>query len=355
MILSCSGAIAPVDRQATNILVFESALFDRSASLDLSKVRTSRIYLENRWEVLQEPDKWLDNVTGSLDALELELKAIRDKKTVVCFHSNDQILQGGPDFIERFKSITEREKITCILSISVPEPVIDEIQSSEYLVSHIHYGSQSGLFFGLLGPLRIDSNTTPVNVHAYTRAQEQCGFPLLLIDVVDWKAFDKFGPMLIKERSIVFGAHSKSHLDQLASQRHVNVGITCRDIDCSESLAMLDRAEGLGLRPVISTGTQYKTDLKKFGGRGVDYLPNFAASRLDATALSKMNAHALSLLHFTWEPPKLATMREELIVKWVCDVCGHRGRTDEEQNYTKLGFTYCSIKCLSEHRKRNFQ
>lgn len=364
------GPEGPLEVDANiNVLLFESALFDLSKMQRVPPSVTTRIALENRAHAVQTPENWLDNLTGSLDALELELKSVQEK-SVICLHSNQLLLDGSKEIVLRFKSLVKQHLV--VLSISVPPSIVDESQGAEYLISHIHYGSSNGSFlFGLLGPLLVDEFTTLSNAKMYTIAQNKAGNVLLLVHV---RSVEKLKSLVLDSpdlfdfgRTVFFGICSTQGVTELLEigAPHVNLGLEINpDSDSRQEATFLSPHQAIDvlntfkndrrITPVISTGAKYKTDLIKYGGQGIGFSLNFLR-RLYPNYLNSSNQAGLSLLDFSWNPPKLNVKKEEDIPKWVCDICGQVGRSDEQQNYTKHGFTYCSIACLSEHRKRNFK
>jgi hypothetical protein len=348
MILGHCGQI-DLNPNETDVYLLESILFDKSHAYSNSSLKPSRISLENRWEVEESPTEWLDNLTGSLDALELELKTIkRNGNILLCLHSNELLLNGNRDVLSRFKSILERERIECVLSVSIPDSIQDENIASEYLASHIHYGSANGqLMFGALGPLVIDDS--PNMARAYLRAQEKTRGSLLMVKIGDWRKFESLKAGFNYERTIFYGISTCNHLDVLHSiGPQIKVCLTSTEVGITTLESLVKYAKGLGnLSVFLSTGTHYKIHLKKYGGKGIDYVQRQFGENC-------LMADALKLFEFEWDPPKLISQRDEEIEKWVCDICGVVAKSNEQQNYTKHGFTYCSIACLSEHRKRNF-
>jgi hypothetical protein len=96
---------------------------------------------------------------------------------------------------------------------------------------------------------------------------------------------------------------------------------------------------------IATPGCQYKSDFKKYGGYGLS---------LGSDIVCQDISHTLSSLAFPWNPPKLDGKQDDDYGKWICDICGLVAKLSEKENYTKHGFTYCSIACLADHRKRGF-
>jgi hypothetical protein len=314
---------------------------------------------------VRNPDCWLDNISGSLDALELELKSLTDSNTVICLHNNQLLLDGSSETAQRFRSIIKDHKI--VLAISVPPSIIEEEQGAEYLASHVHYGSSNGaLLFGLLGPLIIDASVTLSRVRMYTTAQAKCGNLTLVVDVHDFGKLESLlrdTQLSINHSRTVYVGLTKENVDAILKLvPHVNVGLNFSPDSISRDSSALSPEKCIQIRAALgtdsrvtfafSTGCKYKTDLLKYGGQGFEFAFNFL--RQSSPNAAKTNATFSSLLEFAWNPPKLCVMRDVESQKWVCDVCGFIARSDEAQNYTKHGFTYCSVACLSVHRKRNF-
>jgi hypothetical protein len=313
--------------------------------------------MENRSMFVERPTEYLDNVVGSMDAFETELKSLSNH--VVCLYSNSLLLNGGREYAEKFKAVVSSSpSVKVVLAISVPDSIRDEVQGAEYLASHVHYGSSNGLFFGLLGPLVIDSDCSQACLNMYLTAQSKTGHVGLLVQVLDLnRATELFQHADVDFSRIVFigslTVEDVTRLDRIAG-RPVTVCLTGRP---DEQLTATGRSMGeamqvfnqLGNRVMASTGTQFKTDHIRYGGSGIMAFPRFLANR----GVVVSNHLARSLLMFHWDPPKLTVLQQES-EKWVCDVCGFTARLNEKENYTKHGFTYCSIPCLAEHRKRGF-
>jgi hypothetical protein len=349
MIIGING---PIDELSDAIvLFFESFFFDKTKH-SRSKLDCSRLVLDNRWAMVENPDLYLDNMVGSIDGLEVELKTLdtNGKPCLVCLHTNDMLLSGGKDTLSRLKTVSASSKCYIVLSISVPEDITDEALGTEYLVSHVHYGSSNGAcFFGMMGPLVIDSKTSASRVRMYVNAQKRTGGPMLVLSVKSAERLQELDKELEFDwnRTIVFGDSGENGPVKF-------FGLTFpgeRILHANRSLEFLKRNPG---NCVMSTGIEYKTDMKKFGGRGMEFGLRFVHQNISEDHWKAMHALSLKLLDFTWDPPKLYVKDEES-PKWICHICGLIAKLNEQENYTKHGFTYCSIACLSEHRKRGFQ
>lgn len=277
----------------------------------------------------------MDNIIGSIEGLDFELRNSGQEPFVICLHSNDLILSSNKETISRLKSISQSYSAKIILSISVPKNVSDENQGVEYLVSHVHYGLGNGsIFFGMIGPLVITDSTTPSEVRMYTTAQKKAGNVLLVCEVNSSK--EQFNYLSTEgnfnfDRTVFFGNLDRSNI--------------IRGITSYGPAQNMDRM-------VMSSGIRYKTDMKKYGGNGIDL--QSMKKRVEESEWNKAHSLARNLLQFEWEPPKLNVKAEDS-PKWICHICGFVAKLDEQENYTKHGFTYCSISCLSQHRKNNFQ
>ena len=339
MILGVEGPIQLTDDEP--VLMLESFLFDRTGTGH--KLETGRISLENRWAIFRSPDQWMDNVIGSIEGLDYELRNSDQEPFVICLHSNDLVLNSNKETISRLKSISQSYAVKIILSISVPKDVSDENQGVEYLVSHVHYGLGNGsIFFGMIGPLVIIDSTTPSEVRMYTRAQKKAGNVLLVCEVNSSK--EQFNYLSTEgnfnfDRTVFFG-----NLDRTDIIR----GMTFRSSQGEASYGPAQNMDSV----VMSSGIRYKTDMKKYGGNGIDF--SFMKKRVEESEWKNAHSIARKLLQFDWEPPKLNVKAEDS-PKWICHICGFVAKLDEQENYTKHGFTYCSISCLSQHRKKNFQ
>ena len=343
MIIGIDGPVeVPPD---TPVLMFESLLFDRSKS-SKSKLDSSRLTLENRWAMVENPHNFLENIVGSLDAVETELSNFSG---IICLHSNDILLTGTKETALRLKAIAAKSKAKIVLSISVPPDIRDESLGTEYLVSHVHYGAHSGsIFFGLIGPFTVREDASVTELKMYLNAQQRTNGVLLTITV---ESVDRFKELLSQvelnwNRTVVFGITAEQ-----IGRANVVIGVTFPADRLEYSALQVLKSSSTC---VMATGTAFKTDMKKYGGRGMEFGLNFVKNKISISQWNDMNARALRLLNFYWDPPKLNVKNEDS-PKWVCHICGTAAKFSEKENYTKHGFTYCSIACLAEHRKKGFQ
>ena len=325
---------------ALQVFLFESSFFDSSSR---SSTSAARITLENRWEAVLNPTGYVDNLVGGQDMFEYELKSFRGPKTVVCLHSNKILLDGSKESVEKFKDTCKRysDKFQFLLSISLPPETTGEDFESmvEYLVSHVHYGSAKGLYFGAIGPFVLDS---PATSEIYLEAQKRTGAPLFA-EVAPTSSLDLLDSIdCSKILLIVRDFDTASRLvSRIGNTKKLNLVVPCCDQGIDPRFKDLPDCTIF-----FSPGCSQKIHFKKFGGLGFDSLRGHVNSD---------SAAALSLLAFPWNPPKLNGQQDDDYGKWVCDICGLRAKLSEKENFTKHGYTYCSIACLASHRKRGFE
>jgi hypothetical protein len=306
----------------------------------------ARISLDNRWRMLEQPDAFLDNQTGDIDMLEQELRSLpRDEKTLICLHSNTLLVAGGSKTAEKLRGLLTSfaDRATVLLAIGLPDnTTLPPENAVEYLASHVFYG-KDGLHFGMLGPLILTQDTSPESVEVYIKAHERTSAPLL-VHVTDFIKYEEFRPKLRSVKTIVFRGYT-SHRMHLSSEPLHLMGVCTRNTCRSEVESLMRIASSdVGTAVTFSPGCRYKTDFKKYGGRGF-------------TSRSYTEPESLRIaefIAFPWSAPAAPSKPIDEAEMWVCDVCGVSARMDEKENYTKLGYTYCSIPCLASHRKRGF-
>ena len=331
------GINGQIESTFDRVFVFESAFFDSSYSNSSS----NRISLENRWEAVMDPSKYLDNLVGNLDMFEYELKSFRDEgKTLVCLHSNKILLNGTKEFVDKFKEICKRyfEKFEFVLSMGMVggHDASTEIES---IVSHIHYGSSRGLFFGAIGPLLLDSAES---VRVCVESHKRTNAPVFVYASSNQSYLSEFIHS-IEDSSKVFLIIEKIEVWEYVSRHFIDkkfhVIIPCSTSDYRLKALTIPNA-------LYSPGCSQKVHFKKFGGLGFDE---------DRYLLQSNRVNPFQLLGFAWSPPKLNGQQDDDYGKWVCDICGVRAKLSEQENFTKHGYTYCSVACLSSHRKRGFE
>ncbi len=329
--------------EISEVLLFESAFFDAS-SQSSPACSVARISLENRWDALLNPTKYIDNLVGSQDMFEYELKSFGGPKTLVCLHSNKILLDGSKESLETFKDTCNRysSKFDFMLSISLPRDLQGDFETLvEYLVSHVHYGSSKGLFFGCIGPFVLES-TQVANIHL--EAQKRTGAPLFIqISSGDSSVLSILESVDLSKIFLVpknFETACRL-VDRFGNTKRPNLVITCSEGGLDPRYSSLGDCQIF-----VSPGCSQKVHFKKFGGLGFDMLRRTSADSAEA---------ALSVLSFAWNPPKLNAQQDDDYGKWVCDICGFRAKLSEKENFTKHGYTYCSVACLASHRKRGFE
>jgi len=329
------------------VFLFESAFFD-SSSQATSSSSASRITLENRWDAVLNPNKLLDNLVGGQDMFEYELKSFTGSgKVLVCLHSNQILLDGSKDSLDKFKDTCKRyaNKFEFILSISVPSTMVggDFDTIVEYLVSHVHYGSAKGLLFGALGPFMMNDS---VLTKAFVEAHKRTGAPLFV--ELSPKSHGNDCPLLqLVDLSKTFFVirdfdTAKYFVDRFEGNGQLNLIVPSTATNAASFKALSPSCSIF-----VSPGCGQKVDFKKFGGLGFDS-PSPIVRGTSTTG-------ALSILAFPWSPPKLNAQQDDDYGKWVCDICGLRAKLSEKENFTKHGYTYCSVACLSSHRNRGFE
>lgn len=327
----------------SNVYLFESAFFDSSSQIPTNTSSAARITLENRFDVILNPMKYIDNQVGGIDMFEYELKSsshdVDDGKFLVCLHSNHILLQGSKECVDKFKDVCKRysEKFEFLLMISLPLLAVED--PIEYLVSHVHYGSSKGLFFGALGPLALDN---PEVVKVYMEAQKRTGAPLF-VDIRDQSQVEICTQFFSspKNSNLFFIVRDFEIAKNIRDKLLTNIVIPCAQSIPDPRLKSLPNVS-------FSPGCCLKTDFKKFGGLGFHHGIGWSTKPSNTTTI-------FSSLSFAWSPPKLNSQQDDDYGKWVCDICGLRAKLSEKENFTKHGYTYCSVACLSSHRKRGFE
>ncbi|CEM23463.1 unnamed protein product [Vitrella brassicaformis CCMP3155] len=118
-----------------------------------------------------------------------------------------------------------------------------------------------------------------------------------------------------------------------------------------------DSREDAAGRLMVSTGVMMRMHLKKYGGCGYGFAPALLRRQVPQRysecheMIDRMTfCNAVDFLAYPWTPPPAA---EVSVQTFLCHWC--RGAyPDTQVKYEKLGFTYCSMPCLSSHRKVHF-
>nr|CCA16824.1 conserved hypothetical protein [Albugo laibachii Nc14] len=120
-------------------------------------------------------------------------------------------------------------------------------------------------------------------------------------------------------------------------------------------------AQGYANQVLLSSSVLLKTQLRRYGGGGYQYLEQFfkqqfLARGFDAQELENWwqqmtRTNPLRLLSWYIAPCKADTPREYLI----CSICKQSFEPIVGEFFTKFSFTYCGTKCLKIHSKRRFE
>lgn len=105
---------------------------------------------------------------------------------------------------------------------------------------------------------------------------------------------------------------------------------------------------------LVSSGLRFRTDLAAYGGPGLAHASELLLTARQAGDESLpqegvLFSTALSFLQYPWKPPPPPEKVEHFIE---CHWCGAQKKQGD--HFSKLGFDYCTTKCLAQHRKADF-
>jgi len=105
---------------------------------------------------------------------------------------------------------------------------------------------------------------------------------------------------------------------------------------------------------LVSSSLRFRTDLAACGGPGLSYASELlltARQTGDASLPQEevLSSTSMSFLQYPWKPPPPPEKVEHLIE---CHWCGTQKKQGD--HFSKLGFNYCTPKCLAQHRKADF-
>eukprot|EP00747_Dinoflagellata_sp_TGD_P092845 gnl/TRDRNA2_/TRDRNA2_165553_c1_seq1.p1 gnl/TRDRNA2_/TRDRNA2_165553_c1~~gnl/TRDRNA2_/TRDRNA2_165553_c1_seq1.p1 ORF type:complete len:235 (+),score=39.39 gnl/TRDRNA2_/TRDRNA2_165553_c1_seq1:29-706(+) len=116
--------------------------------------------------------------------------------------------------------------------------------------------------------------------------------------------------------------------------------------------ALLSSLTGAAAKMLVSSGVRFRTDLRAHGGPGLGHAPellHMAKERIAPASSDVLRASALEFLQYPWKPPP----PPEVVVHSIwCHWCGTQKKLGD--HFSKMGFDYCSPKCIAAHRKVDF-
>ena len=237
---------------------------------------------------------------------------------------------------------------------SGPKTVHEKIA---WLTTSVLFG-MNGNYYGMLGPV-----TDLAEVDMYIAAHQATRAPLVLqLENSDvFKVIDSIQSRSIDSTRFCF-LNSPDSIDLLLNKTAAFLGFTCPCLE-SEFLTRVFPTRAIaGQAPssmkqiaklvphdrlLLSSGMFLKPHLRKYGGVGIQ-LAQYLLESGDQTVL---RTAAWNFLSFEWSPPEFRKVVQKKL--WTCQVCAKED-TEDVRNYSKMGFTYCSMGCLGKHRSLGF-
>ena len=128
-------------------------------------------------------------------------------------------------------------------------------------------------------------------------------------------------------------------------------GAPCRTDEQAAMMVGMMCAVGYTHQIVLAQSLQFRTQLAAYGGEGLSlaatFPPRLARHGVSAEQMRAMATENMGRMLAFWLPPP--PPKPVAKVKWECCHCGRR-RIEGDDSFTRLGYRYCAIKCLNEHR-----
>ena len=348
VILTVAGPIEP--ESVKRIYLFETLPIDRTDSAS-STALTERISLKNRHAVVMDPLEYIDNLKVSIDDVAQELA---DSESTVYVRMSSVIDNAT------HQGFNKSNHFLATATISEHMVRSSDDKQVEWLKCAIQFGI-NGAFCGCLVTTDLQS------IKIYLQAHKDTGAPLI-IDAsqhgIDWDDVILSLNDCHQDKLVFLNIADQQGLDFILKKTICWIGFTCSTPEASiitESRYIGYRIDQLARiienlpvdRLLISPGLRFKTHLRNYGGFGIGYLYDWVTKRFGGEKSEMLFlTNPAKFLSFPWSPTKV-----EVIVKkdiWTCHVCNVT-EDEDVQNYTKMGFVYCSMTCLSKHRKLGFK
>ena len=329
------GVTGPIEFDGGLIAPFECLTFDWSSQAE-KDASLDRLSLKNRSAVVTDPFRFYEALTIPIDDVVAEVDS--SPFDVICSF-------GQPGrLVEIQKRLKTGKRIVAAAELGSDKLTASLSEQVEWLKCAVNLGLD-GSYCGMLGVCR------GPGIEAYATAQAATGAPLVLL-VPDHEVKQSLEVLKAYSASmakVVFlNARDKSTINALINEGCL-VGFTSPSL---EARAHASPFRGLSVdelkellpevpkdRLLLSPGLCMRHHFTNFGG--------FGLNRREMTS-EGTNA----FLTFPWEPPRVEVKVEKQF--WTCHICATSG--DElVRNYTKMGFTYCSMICLSRHRSAGFK
>lgn len=328
------GVDGPIEVTDVSIAPFECLSFDWSSQAAPS-ASLDRLTLKNRAAVVANPFSFHEALTIPIDEAVSEVD--NSSFDIVCSFSAPSKVKEIQKRLKTGKKLVAAAELTSEkLKTSVTEQV-------EWLKCAIRIGLE-GSYCGILGVCK------GPGIDAYAAAQAATGAPLVLL-VPDDQVLSSIDSLKACGATLAKVAFLNIR-DELILQRlmkeECRIGYTCPTFDIRTHATPFNAVSPVELsalsslipkeKLLLSPGLCMRHHFSNFGGLGLNR--------------PEMRTDAIDFFSFPWEPPRVEVKIEKQL--WSCDVCGTSG-DESVRNYTKMGFTYCSMTCLSTHRKAGFK
>ena len=339
-------------------LIFDWSELNPSASLD-------RISLKNRDQVSQCPFDFLENLKTSTDMLADELLISSSDKTQII------VACGNPKHISDLKAaFGSVARVKLVIAAQLPVGFSTDLKTRvQWLKCAVELGVQNSSC-GVLGPVKIRSIDDMEILRVYATAQAATFAPLIVelvassaeVVVEALKTLEESNA----ETSKICFLNMRLGIETILAKTDGFLGFSCPGFEMEyldgsfEGLPTFTQYSEIAQlihkvpheRVIISTGMFFRSHFATFGGPGLGFARTVLEKKFPGFAHLVLRDNALKWLDFDWCPPTVEAVVKKQI--WICNVCGKQG-DDDVQNYTKLGFLYCSMPCLAAHRKTGFK
>jgi len=397
-VMTLRGPRDPNTFEDTTFFSHERLIFDHSKTYKSQGVNfnDAAITIGNIRDVHDTPTRFLKNVfMEDTDSITHEIRYYKFKTSrKPCLLDITTKVNGRtPDKLKQVADRCETDGSIIVGTLPDLSSVNLDPNSSNYdyteiqnqllgpLEVEIFYG-KDGIFPGFLGEIQIEgaelSLSTKCTLEICFRLSAKCKIPIII----------SFGDGVIPETVNNILELSETHKAPLSRLAFYNLPITVPDFaeitnkllssdvylgfdsllysqtpaECypQPNLTFINMIktlidEGKTSKLLLATGLSWKMNFRKYAGDGLMHLGDMLSLMEKVHGVDskhvweQSNKNALALLTYWKAPPKVETVERV----WKCDWCKKKS-PESVEGFSKHEFQYCSIKCLSEHRKAGF-
>lgn len=339
VIMTVTGPLAP--EEVSGLVLCREWLLNDQSQLHMAEPigPMERIELCNLAKIRRYPLSCFQNLHLNYEDALRELSAL-PRGSLVLVTTPPQFRHGHGH--ETLKALARDTKQHLVVG-TVPPNTLPEVAVASVLSDLAIDGGP-----GFIGELE---GTDLESLKVAVEAQRQCEAPILIVGDVSKEAWEVLRNAHTAQCAFFdVSSNSEVGLRELEtkgfigfSAPHCGSDVSWHDYccrrPCRTEMDFRTRTKSL-----VASGLRFRMDLSAFGGTGLSY--GLELSERDS---ERLRSNAMTFLSYPWAAP---IAPEKVLHDIQCHWCGTTKR--EGEHFSKMGFDYCSPRCIAQHRKADF-